>query len=80
MAVPASSRAAINSVRWVRVARNSSRIQAATVSRDADGRRVRARLRCRVRRRVERFERVAGSVFLGLFGVGLYDQTMLPAV
>lgn len=29
---------------------------------------------------VERFERVAGSVFLGLFGVGLYDQTMLPAV
>lgn len=29
---------------------------------------------------VERFERVAGSVFLGLFGVGLYDQTMLPTI
>lgn len=29
---------------------------------------------------VRRFERVAGSVFLGLFGIGLYDQTMLPAV
>ncbi|MEV5648388.1 oxygenase MpaB family protein [Nocardia sp. NPDC052254] len=29
---------------------------------------------------VERFERFGGSVFAGLFGVGLYDQTMLPAV
>ncbi|MGV9408686.1 oxygenase MpaB family protein [Nocardia sp. NPDC003693] len=29
---------------------------------------------------VARFERVTGSVFLGLFAVGLFDQTMLPSV
>ena len=29
---------------------------------------------------VERFERVSGSIFLRLFGMGLYDQTMLPQV
>ena len=29
---------------------------------------------------VDRFEQVAGSVFLGLFGAALFDQTMLPAV
>jgi uncharacterized protein (DUF2236 family) len=28
----------------------------------------------------DRFERVAGSVFVGLFAAGLFDQTMLPAV
>ncbi|WP_280259193.1 oxygenase MpaB family protein [Nocardia wallacei] len=29
---------------------------------------------------VKRFERVGGSVFLRLFGIGLYDQTMLPPI
>ncbi|MEV6223653.1 oxygenase MpaB family protein [Nocardia fluminea] len=29
---------------------------------------------------VERFERVGGSVLFGLFGVGLFDQPMLPPV
>ncbi|MFD7846694.1 oxygenase MpaB family protein [Nocardia sp. NPDC059764] len=29
---------------------------------------------------VQRFEEVAGSLFLGLFGVALFDQTMLPGV
>jgi uncharacterized protein (DUF2236 family) len=29
---------------------------------------------------VEHFERVAGSVFVGLFGAALFDQAMLPAV
>jgi uncharacterized protein (DUF2236 family) len=29
---------------------------------------------------VERFERVAGSLFIGLFGAALFDQAMLPAV
>ncbi|WP_024806587.1 oxygenase MpaB family protein [Nocardia sp. BMG51109] len=29
---------------------------------------------------VRRFERVSGSVFLRFFGMGLYDQTMLPQV
>ncbi|QIS15641.1 oxygenase MpaB family protein [Nocardia arthritidis] len=29
---------------------------------------------------VERFEEVAGSVFVGLFAAALFDQTMLPAI